>query len=346
MIHFIKIDENSRVPKYQQIVDSVVHNISVGNLKMNQKILSINKFSEAFYLSRDTVEHAYSILKKKKIISSVKGKGYFINNDQLTSKVKIFFLVNKLSAYKLRVYNSFVETIGPQATVDLQIYHCDEQLFLSLLEKNKLAYNFIAIMPHFKGEQLKHLSFTPLVRQALQELPANKLIFLDNVEGSQSFESSKVFQDFENDIYQALNDGLEKIKSYKKVFLIYPKKSVYPYPKRIVHGFSRFCSENSVAFQILDRFVEDMILKKGDLFVVIDESDLVDLVKHARLKKMTLGKDIGIISYNDTPLKELLGISVVSTDFKFMGQEAAKLILQQKTDYIKAPFYFIDRQSI
>ena len=58
---FIKINEDSRVPKYQQIVDSIIYNISEGNLKMDDKIPSINLFSEEYLLSRDTVEKAYNI---------------------------------------------------------------------------------------------------------------------------------------------------------------------------------------------------------------------------------------------------------------------------------------------
>ncbi|WP_289064437.1 GntR family transcriptional regulator, partial [uncultured Zobellia sp.] len=54
----INIDENSRVPKYRQIVDAIIHNISSGNLKMDDKIPSINRFSEEYLLSRDTVEKA------------------------------------------------------------------------------------------------------------------------------------------------------------------------------------------------------------------------------------------------------------------------------------------------
>ena len=79
MFKFINIDENSRIPKYKQIIDSIIHNISIGKLSMDQKIPSINRFSEEFYLSRDTVEKAYSILKKRGIISSIRGKGYYIS---------------------------------------------------------------------------------------------------------------------------------------------------------------------------------------------------------------------------------------------------------------------------
>ena len=86
MMKLIKIDENSRVPKYQQIIDSIIHNISQGNLVMDQKIPSINMFSEEFYLSRDTVEKAYSILKERKIITSIRGKGFYISRTKLISR--------------------------------------------------------------------------------------------------------------------------------------------------------------------------------------------------------------------------------------------------------------------
>lgn len=72
--NFITIDENSRIPKYRQIVDSVIYNIANGNFSMDQKMLSINELSEEFYLSRDTVEKAYNILKERKIIVSIRGK--------------------------------------------------------------------------------------------------------------------------------------------------------------------------------------------------------------------------------------------------------------------------------
>lgn len=50
---------------------------------------------------------------------------------------------------------------------------------------------------------------------------------------------------------------------------------------------------------------------------------------------------MGIISYNETDLMDVLGISVISTDFKKMGITAAELILTNKNEIIKNPFYFI-----
>lgn len=343
---FINIDENSRVPKYQQIVDSVIHNISIGNFKIDQKIPSINRFSEEFYISRDTVEKAYSLLKDRNIISSIRGKGFYISRTKLISKVNVLFLINKLSNYKLRTYNHFINSLGANSHTDLHVYHCDETLFLNLLEKNKSAYDYFVIMPHFKTEELKHISFTDAALESLAKIPKDKLIILDNIKPSLDGILGEIYQDFENDIYDALKEGLDKIKKYQKIILIYPEKSVYPYPRRILHGFRKFCVEYQLDFEVLDKVYDDMILKKGDLFITIEEADLVNLVKRIREDEYIMGSDIGIISYNDTPLKDLLGITVISTNFKIMGETAAEVILNKKKCKIKVPFDFIERDSL
>lgn len=346
MIDLIKIDEDSRVPKYKQIVDGILSNIGNGNLKINQKIPSINSFSEEFYMSRDTVEKAYNILKERKIITSIRGKGYYITQTKLVSKVNVLFLYNKLSSYKMATYNSFINTIGANAHTDLQIYHCDESLFLSLLDKSEGAYDYYIITTHFKTEDLKHSSYTDAVIEAINKIPKEKLIIMDNIKLGINNDVTKIYQDFENDIYGALKEGLDKIQQYNRAILVYPSKAVYPYPRRILHGFKKFCAEFEINYEILDEIYDDIILKKGDLFITIEESDLVNLVKQIRDIKMKLGKHIGIISYNDTPLKELLGISVMSTNFKIMGETAARMILNNEIGEYKVPFNFIYRKSI
>jgi len=344
---FINIDENSRVPKYQQIVDSVIDNISKGNFQIDQKIPSINRFSEEFYLSRDTVEKAYSILKERNIITSIRGKGFYISRTKLISKVNILFLANKLSNYKLRIYNHFIDHLGANSHVDLHVYHCDETLFLNLLEKNKSAYDYYVIMPHFLTNDSSHISFPDKVLNLLKKIPLDKLIILDNVKPNMlNGALGKIYQDFENDIYSALSKGLNSIKKYDKMVLVYPEKSGYPYPRRILHGFRKFCVEHKLDFEILDKIYDDMILKKGDLFITIMETDLVNLVKQVREDEYKLGTDIGIISYNETPLKDLLGITVISTDFKVMGEKAAEIILNKKKTSFKVPFHMIERDSL
>ena len=342
---YVRIDELSRVPKYRQIVDSIIHNIAIGNLHIDEKIPSINRFSEEYLLSRDTVEKAYSILKERKIITSMRGKGYYVTRTKLLSKINILILINKPSSYKINIYNAFVDSIGANAHTELYIYHCDETLFLNLMEKHINAYDYYVIMPHFKSDTLEHISNTDKIVKAISKIPKERLVIVDNKLGT-SKNVITVYQDFENDIYDALTEGLTKIKKYQKLILVYPTHSVYPYPKRILFGFKRFCTENKLDYEVIEEIFDDFILRKGDLFITIEELDLVTLINQIRTDEYKIGRDIGIISYNETPLKELLGITVISTDFQAMGATAAEMILNKKKGMVKNPFKFIDRESL
>lgn len=341
----INIDDNSRIPKYKQVMDSILKSINSGDLQLGEKIPSINEFSEEHLLSRDTVEKAYMLLKKQFIIESVKGKGYYISKTDLSIKTNILFLINKLSAYKMRIFNAFVNKMGANAKVDLDIYHCEPLVFSKILEKKKNQYDHYVIMPHFKNENMQHMGCTDNILKSILSIPNGKLIVLDRNLKSLSMEAGRVYQDFTEDIYNALNKGVEKIKKYRKIILVYPNKAVYPYPKGIVTGFKRFCIKYDLDYEVLDEIYESMELQLQDLYIIIEESDLVNLVKQVRDKNYKLGKDIGIISYNDTPLKELLGITVMSTNFNKMGEEAADMIINNKRYEIKNEFNFIERFS-
>jgi DNA-binding LacI/PurR family transcriptional regulator len=63
---------------------------------------------------------------------------------------------------------------------------------------------------------------------------------------------------------------------------------------------------------------------------------------------LVLKEDIGIISYNETPLKKFIlnGITTISADFDFMGKKAAELVLSNMAEQIKVPFNTIVRPSI
>ena len=95
-------------------------------------------------------------------------------------------------------------------------------------------------------------------------------------------------------------------------------------------------------------FHENSIAVKDTAYVVIEENDLVNLIKKCREQQLTIGKDIGIISYNETPLKEILldGITTISTDHEQMGKTAAELITENRRAIIKNPFTLIRRKSL
>jgi DNA-binding LacI/PurR family transcriptional regulator len=72
---------------------------------------------------------------------------------------------------------------------------------------------------------------------------------------------------------------------------------------------------------------------------------LADVIKYSKKNELVLGKDMGIISFNETTLKEVLDITVITTDFEAMGRRAAEVVLQKIFVSEKNPFYIINRGS-
>ena len=71
--------------------------------------------------------------------------------------------------------------------------------------------------------------------------------------------------------------------------------------------------------------IADVPTEKGVAVFLIDDADLVAAVELARANHLRLGREFGILSYNDTPVKRVIdrGITVLSTDFAKQGRRAA-----------------------
>jgi DNA-binding LacI/PurR family transcriptional regulator len=82
--------------------------------------------------------------------------------------------------------------------------------------------------------------------------------------------------------------------------------------------------------------------------MAFSERDLACLLRVMYLRKWNLREHIGLFSFDDTPIKEVLagGITTISTDFARMGETAAQLITQGKTRRIVNPWVLHDRGSL
>jgi len=334
-----QIGSQNQVPKYTQVVNAVTDAIRKGHLKKGQKISSINELSDEYFISRVTVEKAYNILKEQGTIIPIKGKGFYINRVDLDAPVRILLLFNKISNYKKQIYNAFIKTMGTNAIVDLKIHHFNVQILRSLVENNMDDYDYIVLMPYFYENIEEAVNI-------IKTIPPNKLMIIDRRIPFFNSECGCVYQDFENDIIDALDKGLDLLKKYSKLYFVY--SNMIPYPPEMARGFRKFCMQNSFKNELMGEVNANTEVKKGDAFIVIEETDLSSLIKNCRTKGLKIGKDVGIISYNETPLKEVLleGITVISTDHEQLGESAANLILSNSKESIKNPFVFIRRNSL
>ncbi|MDJ1495684.1 GntR family transcriptional regulator [Cytophagaceae bacterium DM2B3-1] len=333
----LQINPEEKTPKYKQIVSSVIHDIGKGILKRGDHLPSINYVSEEYYLGRDTVEKAYRELKELGYISSVAGKGFYVEGAP-ANKIRVLLVMNKLSSYKKIVYYSFLKALGDKATVDLHIHHYNAALFREIIEKNLGKYHYYVVIPHFY-ENIDKVD----IQQTLEQIPRDELILLDKDLPEVKGEIISVYQDFEKDIYQALETGEDLLKKYERVVLVFPSDGNYP--QEIARGFKLYCIHYQKKFAIIENAMDEKITS-STAYIVIEETDLAEIIKKIRQTPYEVGKEVGLVSFNDATLKELLSITVITTDFETMGRTAAALLLDKKKLRIKTPFSMIRRQSL
>jgi DNA-binding transcriptional regulator YhcF (GntR family) len=337
MSYNLRINHDSEIPKYKQVVNLIISDIEAGIFKKGQRIPSINETSEELLLSRDTVEKAYVYLKKNGVLSSVRGKGYYVNQVNIHKKIKVALILNKLSNYKRSLYYSFAEKLGTKAHVDVFIYNYNIEQFNEIINNQITNYDYFVILPHFNSESAD-------VDHAIRKIPKEKVLLVDrNVESLNDY--PVVYQEYEKDIQSALEKGIGLIKKYSKINLVFPGNEYYS--KNILRGFQIFCQVNNLQFSVIDQLNEPAV-KQGEAFVLISDDDLYCFIKISKSKNWKLGKDVGVVAYNDNPVKELLedGITTISTNHDEIGRTAAQMILTKDFRRIKSPFEFVKRNSL
>jgi DNA-binding transcriptional regulator YhcF (GntR family) len=330
---YIQIDDSLGVPKYRQIINSIYTAISIGELKLGDKIPSLNQICTEFELSRDTVMVAFNELKAKGIINSIPGKGYYINSTEINLDQKIFVLFDELNAFKEDLYTSVLNSLDARSSVDIYFHHFNYQVFKDLISESAGKYTSYVIMP----------ATFDYTADIIGKLPKDKVYILDRKKDDLS-DFPVVYQDFEQDVYDALVNGLDLLQKYSKLIMIFPGGKE---PEGRMLGFQRFCGKYGFKSEII-RNVTNKEMKSGEAYFVPSDRNLVRLVKMASEKEFELGKDVGIVSFNDTVLKEVVagGITTISTDFQLMGQTLARMIQERSTEKIRNQSSLIRRNSL
>jgi DNA-binding transcriptional regulator YhcF (GntR family) len=330
----IKISSTTRQAKYRQIINSIINALANGKLKRGDKIPSINDIAGEFGLSRDTVMLAYNELKARGVISSVPGLGYFIESTNVQYHQKIFLLFDEFNAFKENLYNSFIETFDGKAHVDIFFHHFNKRVFESLIKDNVSRYTTFVILP----------ANLQKIASIIKVLPQEKVFIIDQLPVELSGKYPAVYQDFEEEIYSCLESGIDLLKKYHSFIMVYPGGKE---PIGFMDGFKRFCHQYNLKNEILPN-LRNRTIQQGEVYILPNDRDLVTIVKSAEEKNLKIGKELGIISINDMPLKEVVagGITTISTDFNEMGRTMANIIMENCKKEIKNPSRLIIRNSL
>lgn len=302
------INPNSEIPKFQQLVDTVINALAENKLHEGDQLPSVNVICKNYKLSRDTVFKAYGILKTQGLIESVPNKGYFIAKEGR----KVFLFLDTFKAYKEVLYGEFNKNLDKNTIADVHFHHYNIDLFKKLITESKGRYSKYIIMPFADKE----------VADIVSQLPRKKTLIIDwntNI----GHLSNKLYQDFDQPVYDALEGADHLLKKYKRKIMVYPDFTFHPIVT--ADRFTEYCRNKGYEHIRLTN-QDELNVCAGDMYFCVSDRMLGHILEQCKKRKLEPGTDVGILSYNETPMKKFIykGISVISTDFKLMGQMAAE----------------------
>lgn len=339
----IRINKKDRSPFYKQIVEYVVAAIRAGKSAPGDVLPSMNELSDELGISKETVKKAYAFLRDEKYVEARQGKGFFVCNPEERPTQRVLLIFDKLSTYKEILLNSMVARIGDNAQITIRLHNQSIDLLKYYLDECLDRFDYYVVTPHFPlDEQTQRKAVKQLMR-----IPNRKLIVLDHWIKGLPGNYGVVYQDYANDTRDCLTSSLSEVRKFDRLNVVIMKSSLYH--DIVSSSIRRFCDENSVPVEFHVQTSPEMV-RRGELYVLLNgqlDSQLNELAKIAEKKGYEIGRDIGIISFNDSPINELVlgGLTTISSDFAQMGELAAGMILDKEMSKKKCRFVMTKRAT-
>ncbi len=340
MKSIIEIDINSKEPLYKQLISNIEYLIDSGMYKKGDYVPSLNDLSHELQISRETVKKAYVILRNMGLLDSTQGKGYYISKNK-HGKIRILLLLDKLSSYKQVTFDSFSKVLGNTSEISIKLHNQEIELFENFLNNELDKYDHYVITPHFPLDKVTQQR----ALLALKRIPNRKLLLLDRNMENLTGSFSAVYQDYGQDIFEGLLQGKKELERFKKLNIISMPSSLYAPFLKI--GVKKFCEQHGLNYELHSEISLNK-LQKNEVYLILNshlDDELIDLIRASKQKGYKIGKDIGIIAYNESPINEIIldGLTVFSTDFEQMGKLAGEIILNKTINKIKCDFKLIRR---
>lgn len=320
--------------KHEKIVIGVSECIVEKHFDLGDILPSVNEMSQQLGYSRETIVKAYKVLKERGIIHSKQGLGFFVSNNDISQRLRIALLLYGFQSFQRDFYNKFRKTLGPRYQIDVYFHHNNIEMFDSILNSIKLKYGKYVVAPIQSDQAL----------QAIKVLPKDKLLIIDRYLYIDK-DVAYISQEFENSLSLVFNELKDRISGFNEIILYY--RDDVDYPVGIHAAFIKFCNQEGFRAKIFPEY-DSSHLKSGSFYFTIGDTDLWLLIKDAKEAGMEIGKDIGILSHNDSLVKEIIegGITTFSTDFIMMAVKAAESIMNKEKLKEIIPCKLIRRKSL
>lgn len=320
--------------KHECLVQGIMKSIDDRDIKIGDKLPSINTMVDDVGYARKTIVRAYDELKNRGLIESKKMQGFYVISKETNLTLRVALLLFAFKSFQEDFYNTLRNELGKRYQIDVFFHHNNISIFENIIHNIKGRYGKYVVAP------IQHSSIKPL----LQNLSSNKLLLVDRYLNLGS-EYSFVAQEFEKATYAKLVDLLPDLRKYNGIVFI--DDQVSHSPRGIRRAYQKLLNDYDLNGQYEREFVTGSV-KKNVLYFIKNDSTLWYFLKECKEKNLVLGRDLGVLSFDDNVLKQIVfgGITTLSTDFNKMAKIAADQVKCGKQIKIILPLDLFRRNSL
>ncbi len=311
----LRVDSASSVPKYRQVIDAITLGIEHKRLKVGDKLPSITELCNNNRIGRDTVLLALNYLKSKGIITSHQGKGYFISSAEVKCEERIMIIFHEISNHTHSLFHALIGALDSRMLFDVCFYNNDRHRLSKIIDNNSGKYSTYILVAKASDE----------CQSLINSLPDRKIVLFDRP-GNGAVQNGMLFHDYAADFEEILLQLKDRYSKYNRLVFMHQSENE-PYGR--VAGFKRFCEREGIDFKILgpgEPYKPELM----ELYFVSGDKNLAALVRTARSNFFDIGKNFGIVSFDEAVLKEVIlgGLTTIDTDYVKLGSKMADCVVK------------------
>ncbi|SDE33388.1 GntR family transcriptional regulator [Niabella drilacis] len=327
-----ELEQVSSYSKHDRIVQGVINTINEKILSPGDTLPSVNMMIRSLGFSRETIIRGYRELISRGIVESRNRLGYFVASGSTQQLLKVALLMYNLDSFEEQFYRNFRKTLGEGINLQVFFHHGNIEIFETILQRIRRQFGMYVIAP------IPH----PRSKELLNTIARNQLLMFDRYEPIDGV-FNHITQEFERSSYLVFEQLVNEIRTFDEFIFYHSPDSLDP--KEIVTSFRKFIKKYRINGTLLREFVPGTV-EKGKVYFTLDNFAMWEILKECKVKKFKPGRDVGILSHNDEPAKEFVGITTYSADFALMGTMAAKAILTNEPIQATIPTTLTRRNTL
>lgn len=332
---FQEIKKLIDIPSYSKhdgFVNGIINAINEKVIGQDEILPSVNKIIKELGFSRETIIKGYKDLIDRGIVEAKSRHGYFVATNKVDQTLNVALLMYNLDTFEEQFYRNFRHELGPNIHLNTYFHHGDIEIFETIFNQIKGKYGMYVIAP------IPH----PQSKKLLETIPDSKLLMFDRYEPIDG-DFSHITQEFGQSTYDILSKLAPRIRKYNEMIFYHSPTSLDP--KEMVQSVKKFLKDFSIKGSIVNEYVPGTV-KKGTVYFTLDNFALWQIMRDCKSQQLIPGEDLGVLSHNDEPAKEIIGITTFSADFSNMGKMAGQAVMNKEKISLTVPMLLFERNTL